>query len=94
MSAFHGLGNREVEISLTLENNLVSSAEWAELALSVGIQIPKEFRVGILKQNAKSWYSGIPGIWGEAEFKEFFCPTIFLKHCVMPALCSLFILPG
>jgi hypothetical protein len=27
MSAFHGLGNREVEISLTLENNLVSSAE-------------------------------------------------------------------
>jgi hypothetical protein len=51
-------------------------------------------RVGILKQNAKSWYSEIPGFEVRRNSKNFFWPTIFLKHWFMPALYMLFILPG
>jgi hypothetical protein len=43
-------------------------------------------RVRILKQNAQSWYSGISGFEVRRNLKIFFCPTILLKHCFMPAL--------
>jgi hypothetical protein len=43
-------------------------------------------RVGILKQNAKSWYSGIPGFEVRRNSKTFFCCIIFVniplcQHC-------------
>jgi hypothetical protein len=37
------------------------------------------YRVGILEQNAKSWYVGILGFEVRRNSKNFFCPTIFLK---------------
>ncbi len=36
-------------------------------------------RVGILKQNAKSWYSGIPGFKVRRNSKKFFLPNYFFK---------------
>ncbi len=49
-------------------------------------------RVGILKQNAKSWYSGILGFEVRWNSKIFFCPTIFLnialcQHCISYLYC-------
>jgi hypothetical protein len=54
-------------------------------------------RVGILKQNAKSWYSGIPGFEVRRDSKNFFAQLFFFKNialcqhcrCYLYWLCSL-----
>jgi hypothetical protein len=43
-------------------------------------------RVGILKQNAKSRYSGIPGFEVRSNSKIFYFAELFFEHCFIAAL--------
>jgi hypothetical protein len=49
-------------------------------------RIKKVPRVGILKQNAKSRYSGIPGFEVRRNSKIFYFAELFFKHCFIAAL--------
>jgi hypothetical protein len=50
-------------------------------------------RVGILKQNAKSRYSGIPGFEVRRNSKIFYFAELFFKHCFIAALYTLYTVP-
>jgi hypothetical protein len=50
-------------------------------------------RVGILKQNAKSWYSGIPGFEVRRNSKLYYFVELFFKHWFIAALYTLYTVP-
>ncbi len=50
-------------------------------------------RVGILKQNAKSRYSGIPGFEVRRNLKIYYLAELFFKHWFIAALYTLYTVP-